>query len=240
MTIPLLEVCVSDADSLLAAFEGGADRIELCSALEVGGLTPTAGLMRLAASLPVPVYAMVRSRPGDFVFSEAEAETMLGDIDAVRQAGLAGVVLGASRHDGRLDLAVLERLQRRAEGLGSTLHRAFDLVPGRAEAVEEAIALGFERILTSGGASSAPSGIEGLRETIDAAEGRIGVMPGSGLTPATIAGVLEAVPVFEVHSSCSVGLRTAGVAAIRLGFAGETRRVTTSEAVLAFRKAMTP
>ncbi|WP_413991680.1 copper homeostasis protein CutC [Labrys okinawensis] len=240
MTIPLLEVCVDDADSLLAAFEGGADRIELCSALEVGGLTPTPGLMRLAATLPIPVYAMVRPRPGDFVFEEGDVGTMLADIDAIRAAGLAGVVLGASRPDGALDVAVLERLAQRAEGLGMTLHRAFDLVPDIAEAVEVAVAVGFERILTSGGALTALAGLERLKQTFDTTQGRIGIMPGSGLAPSNVAAVLEAVPAFEVHSSCSAPRPSAGSNAIRLGFARESRRVTTRDAVIAFRRAMTP
>jgi copper homeostasis protein len=147
----LLEICVADAASLEAAIEGGADRIELCSALELGGLTPSPGLMRLAAQAPIPVYAMIRPRAGDFVFSAREGEIMLADIEAVGGAGLAGVVLGASLPDGRLDEALLSRLHGHARGLGTTLHRAFDLVPDRPAALEAAIALGFERILTSGG-----------------------------------------------------------------------------------------
>jgi copper homeostasis protein len=238
MTIPLLEVCVDDAQSLLAAFEGGADRIELCAALEVGGLTPTPGLMRLAASLPIPVYAMVRPRPGDLVFGEHDVGTMLADIEAIRAAGLAGVVFGASDPDGRLDVVVLKRLAERAEGLGMTLHRAFDLVPDVAEAVEAAVKLGFERILTSGGALTAPAGVEGLRRAMAAARGRIGIMPGSGLTAGTIAGLLDAVPAYEVHSSCSISKEGAEANAIRLGFARQSRRVTTAQSVAAFRKAM--
>jgi copper homeostasis protein len=238
MTTPLLEVCVADAESLLAAVEGGADRIELCSALEVGGLTPTPGLMRLAAGLPIPVYGMVRPRPGDFVFGEADIGTMLADIDAIRQAGLAGVVLGASRPNGELDVAALERLRAGADGLGSTLHRAFDLVPDITEAVEAAVTLGFERILTSGGALTAPTGIPGLQAAFTAAGARIGIMPGSGLTPQTVGTLLDVVPAREVHSSCSVARLTESRGAVRLGFAGESRRVTSAAAVAAFRKAM--
>ncbi len=147
--MPLLEVCVGDPESLIAAIEGGADRIELCSALELGGLTPTPGLMALAARAPVPVYAMVRPRGGDFVFSSSEREAMRADIAGVRAAGLAGVVLGASP-DGTLDGETLADLVQASAGLGTTLHRAFDLVPDIGDAVETAVALGFERILTSG------------------------------------------------------------------------------------------
>ncbi len=236
---PVLEVCVDSAESLLAAVAGGADRIELCSALEVGGLTPSPGLMRLAAGLPIPVYAMVRPRAGDFVFGEEDIGVMLGDIEATRAAGLAGVVLGVSRPGGELDTVALERLRAAANGLGSTLHRAFDLVPDIAEAVDAAVALGFERILTSGGTLMAPSGITGLRAAFAAARDRITIMPGSGLTTASIGAFLDAVPAREVHSSCSAARPTQDDGAMRLGFAGESRRVTSAETVAAFRKAMT-
>ncbi|MFT4134134.1 copper homeostasis protein CutC [Labrys sp. (in: a-proteobacteria)] len=234
----LLEVCVADAYSLEAAIEGGADRIELCSALELGGLTPSSGLMRLAAQAPIPVYAMVRPRAGDFVFSVREGELMLADIEAVGGAELAGVVLGASLPDGRLDEALLTRLRGQARELGSTLHRAFDLVPDRHAALETAIALGFERILTSGGALTASAGLDELVRLHRAAGGRIGIMPGSGLTPANIAALLAALPVVEVHSSCSAAGEPWSADAIRLGFAVGGRRQTQVEMVRAFRAAM--
>ena len=123
----LLEVCVADALSLAEAIAGGADRIELCSSLELGGLTPTPGLIGQAAEAPIPIYAMVRPRSGDFVFDTGDLDCMYREIDAVRAAGLAGVVLGASRPDGTLDTAMLEKLSRHASGLGTTLHRAIDL-----------------------------------------------------------------------------------------------------------------
>ncbi len=124
-----LEVCVDDAAGLDAAIAGGADRIELCSALTLGGLTPSAGLMAIAAGAAVPVYAMIRPRGGDFVFSSRELDQMRAEIDAVRSAGLAGVVLGASRPDGMLDGSMLQALAEHAKGLGLSLHRAFDCVP---------------------------------------------------------------------------------------------------------------
>ncbi|HCO54934.1 MAG TPA: copper homeostasis protein CutC, partial [Pelagibacterium sp.] len=123
MPEPILEICVDDAAGLAAAISGGADRIELCSSLALGGLTPTPGLMALAATSPIPVYAMIRPRAGDFVFSRDDVATMETDIDAARSAGLSGVVLGATHPDGRLDTAILERLVTRASGLGLTLHR---------------------------------------------------------------------------------------------------------------------
>ena len=155
----LLEVCVEDIAGLKAAVEGGGDRIELCSALPLGGLTPSAGLMAAAARMPVPAYAIIRPRAGGFVYSADELDIMKRDIDATRTLGLAGVVLGASLPDGRLDVDTLSALTAHAEGLGKTLHRAFDLVPDVEEAVDVAISLGFEHILTSGGAKTAAEGL---------------------------------------------------------------------------------
>jgi len=238
MTRRLLEVCVADAASLEAAVAGGADRIELCCALELGGLTPPPGLMRLAAAAPVPVRALVRPRSGDFVFGAADLEVMLADIAAVRAAGLAGVVLGASRADGRLDVETLRLLVQAASGLGLTLHRAFDLVPDIGEATEAAIALGFDRILTSGGARTASEGVEGLRRTLDRAGGRIAVMAGAGVEPGNVAALLRAAPVDEVHSSCSAALKTQGEGAVALGFAAGSRRQTQAAIVAALKQAL--
>jgi copper homeostasis protein len=235
MIAPLLEVCVADPDSLHAAVAGGAQRIELCSALELGGLTPSPGLMRLAVQAPVPVHVLIRPRSGDFVFSPAALDAMLADIDAVRGLGLAGVVLGASRPDGTLDRDVLGRLCRAAAGLGRTLHRAVDLAPDLGEATETAVGLGFERILSSGGQRSALDGVEGLRLIQKAARGRLSVMAGSGLTPGNVGALLKAVLVDEVHSSCAAPRATEGPAAIRLGFAEAQRRGTDAAVVAAFR-----
>ncbi|WEZ82323.1 copper homeostasis protein CutC [Rhizobium sp. 32-5/1] len=235
----LLEVCVDDAAGLAAAIEGGADRIELCSALGLGGLTPSAGLMALAASAPVPVYAMIRPRPGNFVFDENEVAMMCVEIDAVRAAGLVGVVLGANLADGRLDVATLERLVRQAAGLGLTLHRAFDLVPDFSEALESAVGLGFERILTSGGAKTAPDGAGQLADIVAQASGRISIMPGSGVTQTTVSDLLARLAVSEVHSSCSIGEPAEESRVVSLGFApAVTRR--TSAAVVAALKAQLP
>ncbi|MDP9756655.1 UNVERIFIED_ORG: copper homeostasis protein CutC [Rhizobium sp. SORGH_AS260] len=145
----ILEICVDDVAGLEAAVRGGADRIELCAALSGGGVTPSVGFMHRAAAYGLPVSVMIRPRAGDFVFTRDEADVMKRDIDAARAAGLSGVVLGASREDGSLDLPLLEELRRHANGLDVTLHRAFDVVPAMDEALEAAVALGFSRILTS-------------------------------------------------------------------------------------------
>ncbi|MDH4986579.1 copper homeostasis protein CutC [Aminobacter anthyllidis] len=215
----LLEVCVDSPQSLAAAIEGGADRIELCTALETGGLTPSPGLMALAAKAPIPVYAMIRTRPGDFVFDDADVATLLADIDAVRAAGLAGVVLGANRPDGTLDRDVLSRLAVHSKGLGMTLHRAFDLAgPDFAPAVDLAVKLGFERILTSGGETTALKGLDALAACCDHARGRIVIMPGSGVNLDTVGAIKARLPLREIHSSCSVAVDAPAGKALELGF----------------------
>jgi copper homeostasis protein len=230
-----LEVCLSDPTSLAAAIAGGADRIELCAALELGGLTPSPGMIGQAAESPVPIYAMIRSRPGDFVYSSEDVDAMLRDIDAVRAAGLAGVVFGANNADGTLDHKVLTRLLEQAKGLGTTLHRAFDLVPAFAEATEQAIELGFDRILTSGGAPTAPEGLGNLALTQATARGRILIMAGSGVRLENVEGILDAVAVDEVHSTCAGIDLVSEDRAVRFGFAPKTRRVTDAAVVRAMK-----
>lgn len=201
----LLEVCVDDAEGLAEALAGGADRIELCAALGVGGLTPTPGLIEGAAASRIPVYPMIRPRPGAFRFTPAEVATMRADIRFCRAAGLPGVVLGASRPDGRLDTSVLSDLVAEAQGLDLTLHRCIDLAPDADEAVETAIALGFRRILTSGGAPQAHLGLPRLARMIATAAGRLSIMPGSGVSPATWPH-LAGLDITEVHASCAAPL----------------------------------
>ena len=234
----LLEVCVDSADGLAAAVEGGADRIELCSALELGGLTPSPGLMAVAAKAAVPVYAMIRPRAGNFVFSQTGIDLMRHDIDAARAAGLAGVVLGISLENGALDAAGLKKLTRHASGLGTTLHRAIDLVPDLLEAVDTAIGLKFERILSSGGKKTALEGMDGLAAMLERAAGRIAVMPGSGVKAENAQALLARLDVSEAHGSCSVEVAESDARALAFGFSAATRRVTSAAQVAALRAAL--
>lgn len=235
-----LEVCVDNVDGLAAALGGGADRIELCSALEIGGLTPTAGLLHVASSSPAPVVAMIRARGGDFCFNDAETRLMLAEIEAVAAAGLQGVVLGASLADGRLDQRTLERLASRAAdlGLSRTLHRAIDLCPDLAQATRLAADLGFERILTSGGARSAPAGLAGLQRCFDAAAGRIAIMPGAGIYPDNVGQLRARLPLTDVHASCSQPLPPASPSVLAFGFDAGNRRQTSGEQVAALKAAL--
>jgi copper homeostasis protein len=234
----LLEVCVDDAAGLAAAAEGGADRLELCAALEVGGLTPSRGLMARAAALDIPVLAMIRPRAGDFVYDAATLDVMRADIDAVREAGLAGVVLGASRLDGRLDEDALAALTTHAAGLEVALHRAFDLVPDPMEALETAVSLGFARILTSGGRLTALEGAETIAAVTRAAAGRLSIMPGSGVRLDTVPELLARTGVHEVHASCSVPHVPADPRVVALGWASPLSRRTDRATVQALRHAL--
>jgi copper homeostasis protein len=254
-----LEVCVDTAEGLAEAVAGGADRIELCAALALGGLTPSAGLIALAARCGVPVVAMIRPRAGDFVWSEAEVAMMEAEIFAVGTGGLAGVVLGASLPDGRLDVPVLRRLVAATqrflrrnrfgafEGSGPefsktprpfelTLHRCIDLVPDFGEALEVAASLGFHRILTSGGEATAEAGAARIGQMVAQAAGRIKIMPGSGVTPGNAA-MLKGLGITEIHGSCSVSTSVTGQA-VDLGFAPPVRRQTAADQVRAMRRAL--
>lgn len=197
----LLEVCVDTPAGLAAAVAGGADRIELCSALALQGLTPAPGLMALAAEAPIPIYPMIRPRNGDFCYDAGDLDHIRRDIDAVRRYGLAGVTIGANLPDGQLDLAALEVLVEHSRGLGMTLHRAFDLVPDMSVALEAAIALGFERVLTSGGALTAQAGAEQIAELVQQADGRIAILAGAGVRPSNVAELVRRTGVREVHGS---------------------------------------
>ena len=232
----LLEVCVEDAAGLGAALRGGAGRIELCSALALGGLTPSPGLMQAAQNAGRPAMAMIRPRAGDFIWSSEDLRQMRGDIAAARAAGLAGVVLGASRPDGRLDEWLLSTLIDEAQGMDLTLHRCFDLTPDKSAALETAVQLGFSRILTSGGARTAPEGADTLGLLMQQAGSRITILPGSGISPTTLP-ALAHLPLREVHASCSMTEAVAGSIAA-LGFGPVERRVTSESAVRALVSAL--
>lgn len=236
-TEPLLEICVDDVAGLDAAIAGGADRIELCSALGSGGLTPSRGFMAVAAKASIPVYALIRPRAGDFVYSATEISVIEADIIAARQAGLAGVVIGATTADAKLDAAVIRRLVSAADGLDLTLHRAIDVVADMDAALDQAAALGFSRILTSGGARHAEEGLETLARLARRGEGRISIMPGGGVRPQNAARLLAVAGIRELHASCSEAMASE-VRLTQLGFSAETTRRTDAETVRALKSQM--
>jgi copper homeostasis protein len=227
---PLLEICIDDVAGLDAAVAGGADRIELCSALGSGGLTPSRGFMSVAANAPIPVHALIRPRAGGFIYSDAEVALMETDILAAREAGLAGVVIGATTAAGVLDADVIRRLIDAAQGLDLTLHRAIDVVEDMDATLDLAIELGFSRVLTSGGARHAEEGIDVIDRLAKRGSGRISIMPGGGVRPENAGRFLAIAGVRELHASCS----RAAVGEPRLtelGFSTEAPRHTDADIV---------
>jgi len=197
-----LEICVDSAEGAVAAQVGGADRIELCAALVEGGTTPSFGLLRTTlAAVGIDVAAMIRPRGGDFHYSARELEIMRLDIEVARKAGAHGVVLGVLCPDGTVDAERVAQLVAAARPMSVTFHRAFDVTRDPIEALETLIALGCERVLTSGQEATAPEGLPLLRKLVDHARGRIVVMPGCGIRANNLAHVRAATGAHELHAS---------------------------------------
>lgn len=238
----MLEICVDEVGGIDAAVQGRADRVELCAALALGGLTPPISLIRAAANAPIAVHLLTRPREGNFRYAAAEAALVAGDITAAAEAGLDGVVLGASDLDNRLDKGLIADWLSHARALGDergrplslTLHRAFDLCPDPFAALEDAIALGFDRILTSGGQPRAIDAVPILAELVRRAGDRIIILAGSGIDATTLPPILAA-GVREVHASCRTAGDTPDALERRFGFQAGPRRYTDSGKVAALR-----
>lgn len=204
----LLEVCTGSVESVIAARDGGAARFELCSALEVGGITPSVGLMRLTREVKdIAMHVLIRPRGGDFLYNEAEIQCMEQDIIAARDCDADGVVIGALTADGNIDTTTCSRLVKAAQGMNITFHRAFDMCCDPFRALEEIIELGCNRILTSGLAATAEAGIPLIKRLVTTADGRIMIMPGCGVNATNAARILQETGATEIHASArkSVG-----------------------------------
>jgi copper homeostasis protein len=201
----LLEICAFNLPAALVAQQAGADRIELCSGPEEGGVTPSAGLIRAARErLQIQVYPIIRPREGDFLYSEEEFRIMLRDIEYCKQVGCNGVVIGMLLADGRVDQARCARLVETAYPMGVTFHRAFDRAVDPFAALEVIIRIGCERILTSGQRPVAMEGAQLLRELVREADERIVIMPGSGVRSDNIAELAAQTGAVEFHTSARV------------------------------------
>lgn len=232
-----LEVCIDSPDGLRAC-QSGVDTIELCSALALGGLTPSAGVIALAQNSTVPIHAMIRPRGGDFVYSAEEIDVMLADISVCNAASLAGVVLGASTHDGVLDLSALRLMVKAASGLQRTLHRVIDTLADPILAMEQAIDLGFSRILTSGGHPRAQDGTGNLKKLVQAAGDRIEIIVGSGVSAANIVQLAQNTGARSFHASCSRPVVQSAVSE-QFGFAPADMRTTDPETIASLRRRLT-
>lgn len=196
-----LEVCCADLQSVRAAIEGAAHRVELCQALEVDGLTPSVEMMAAAIGMGIPVQVLIRPREGNFVYNKDEVHRMQHDIREARRLGANGVVIGALKPDGNIDEETVRRLVGEAEGLSITFHRAFDVCTQPLEALERIIVLGCHRLLTSGQAPTAEQGIPLLKELVKHSAGRIIIMPGAGVSPKNVHRILSETGANEIHGS---------------------------------------
>ncbi|XP_068578828.1 copper homeostasis protein cutC homolog isoform X2 [Cebidichthys violaceus] len=214
----LLEACVDSVESAVNAERGGAGRLELCSSLLEGGLTPSQGLLQVVKQyVKIPVYVMIRPRGGDFLYSDQEVEVMKKDIELMKNHRADGLVLGALTEDGRVDAELFA-----AQPLPVTFHRAFDMVHEPTVALETLVSLGFQRLLTSGCDNSALEGLPLIKQLIDQvrrlclflsyvplstfpstqqAKGRIAIMPGGGITERNLQRILEGTGAQEFHCS---------------------------------------
>ncbi len=198
----LLEIASNSVASAMAAQAGGADRIELFDNLAQGGTTPSRGSVAVARDrLRIPLFVLIRPRPGDFHYDAQETEIMLRDIESCRQLGCDGVVIGALDADGVVDIPLCRELVAAAGPLGITFHRAFDAARDLQAAMEQVIDLGCHRILSSGGAASAMAGSPMLRQLATQAAGRIHLMAGAGLDADNIADVANQSGCNELHAS---------------------------------------
>ena len=194
----LIEAAVESLDGALAAQQGGADRIELCTDLAHGGTTPSLELLGQSLSrLQIPVFVLVRPRAGDFVFSDYEHAEMLDDIFGAKSAGAAGIVTGALTTRQEIDEIQTAELFEAARPLPVTFHRAFD----ESGDLEVLIRLGADRVLTSGSARTASEGVEQIRELVIQAAGRIEILAGGGVTPDNVTQLVQGSGVREVHFS---------------------------------------
>jgi copper homeostasis protein len=205
----LLEVCVESVDHAAAAERGGAHRIELCTDLWSGGITPSTELMQTARRrVRIPIHVLIRPRAGDFCYSDSELGVMHNEIRAAKQFGVDGIVLGILRDNAGVDVQRTRALVELARPLPVTFHRAFDCTHDFEAALEEVIQTGASRILTSAGRSHATDGLQTLAGLIQKAKGRILIMPCGGINSDNILTVVRTTFAQEIHSS--VGTSHAG------------------------------
>ena len=195
-----IEICVEGIDGFAAAQAAGADRVELCASLLEGGLTPSMGVVRQTLAIAkIPFHVIIRPRGGDFLYSELEYQTMLDDVRACRELGVAGVVFGCLTADGRIDEKRMTELTNAARPMKVTCHRAFDMTRDAEEAIEALVHSGVDRVLTSGQRDTAVEGLAILKRTHDAARGRIKIMACGALDETNIAAVLKGSAADELH-----------------------------------------
>lgn len=203
----ILECCVDSVESAINAAKGGASRLELCSNLVIGGTTPDVALVKeIRKYTDIRIHALIRPRFGDFCYTEHEMEIMKMQVRALKEAGVEGVVIGVLDEEGNLNLSAMKALMEVAEGMSVTLHRAFDMCRDPYQALEEAITLGVNTILTSGQKQSAWEGRKLLAELIEKADGRIDIMAGAGIGAEVIKKLIPEIKGTSYHMSGKITL----------------------------------
>lgn len=203
-----LEVGISSVADAVAAVNGGADRLELNLGLELGGLTPSIGLvvevLDVGKDKQVDVVTMIRSRASGFVYSESEKQVMVNDAEALLMAGVNGIVFGGLNGDGSVDLSFTEAMCEMADGREVVFHRAFDVIQDQVKALEDLIRCGVKRVLTSGGKASAAAGIAQLKRLNELSAGRIEILAGAGINADNVQQIVNESGCRGVHGSFSV------------------------------------
>lgn len=198
----VLEISVDSVESAIAAEQGGAQQVELCSALAEGGLTPSAGLIRAVRSrIKIGVHVMIRPRSGDFFYSDDDISAMRGDIALAAESGADGVVLGLLTLNGDVDVERTAKLAELARPMEVTFHRAIDMARDTKGALEDVIRAGADRILTSGAEPTAMLGRNRIRELVRAANGRLRVMAGGGVRAENVREIADSTGALEFHAS---------------------------------------
>lgn len=211
-----LEICASNYQSAINAQNAGAHRIELCSELAVGGITPSYGLIeQVVENLTIPVFALIRPRSGNFTYSEADFELMKRDIQICKKLGCKGIVSGVLNSDNTIDIERTKELVELSKPLPFTFHRAFDWTPNPFDALNSLITLQVDRILTSGQATTVEKGIFILNQLNQLANGTITILPGSGINLKNIL-IFKSAGFMEVHCSAIVPQETHASAPIAL------------------------
>jgi len=236
-----LEVCIDNIESLYIAQQAGADRIELCSALTLGGLSPTSGLIsQVTKHATIPVHVMIRPRDGDFLYSSDEVEMMLSEIHAAHVAGVQGVVFGVLNKQAQIDSDILTSLMKASKGLSVTFHRAIDCCKDPKLAMETVLTAGCDRVLTSGLASRIDLGVDCVKQMVDQSAGRLSVMAGAGITANNVSGIIRSTGINEVHMSAKTRRASYMEAIVNCGYLPEFMKlnVTGGEKVSAVKQAI--
>ena len=218
-----IEICCSSLEEVLQAERAGAYRVELCSAIALGGLTPSYGVISsvVESVKTIKVNVLIRVREGGFCYNEEEIDAMCRDIEFCRKAGVDGVVIGALTAQGDIDMKACGKMIEAAQGMSITFHRAFDVCSDCEKALEDIISLGCDRLLTSGMEQDAEQGAKHIAELVEQAKGRIIIMPGAGIRPNNIAWIEEMTAATEFHSTAAANIPDQAFATKKLSFAAD-------------------